>query len=703
MMLNYSNHSSGQRWDSAIRQLMAAVGVMLLAGAVCCDETAGSPQESATDFKAAIEHLRNNGTPAAPLPEVRPGHRPEFPRVIKGSVTDSIGKPVVGAQILWGRLYDESATQESVSTDGNGFYAIETSNVGAEHGLSVVAKGFCGTTRYLPSPGQKSAPTEMNVQLEADREIEVSVVNEAGDPIPGVEVKPMTPQSGFNSSFSMVSYPKPLPGHKDPTHVNGDGLCRLRGLRPAPTEYKDIFADDSTAEKTSKENFNSQGWISLRISANGESIHDHQITIEEYVESRGRIRVVIPDYSNPVLRKARNGAIHGRVVDPDGQPIQEYDLTVRYQPEPIHVKDVDGRFQWGTKLDPEHDYEVRIFAKGFAPQLAGIVPDETREKRPWEINLERKPSTEFLLFDQLTQSPIPNARVLTGVAKPGGSNYIEWNTFDQYADGYHGLESVLHMTSDAHGRVSLPEGPKPSTLIILPAGYGRAVIMPEQRPQVGADGVIRIPLSPEGVIQGMRAAGSRIARDADYVSLHYQSSDGFNHMYHGEALNAEGGFRYDSLAPGKYLISLMQREVNLSSTSWSQSLVIEAGKTVNVELGQMTGTLSLTGRTRPFTRVALTREKKQPVEFAGTVALSETEPTVSTVSDVDGYFEIQKLQRGLYEIEYGHRHQFSSIAMLTLPIKTLKVLMLTEDTHLDALTGVITPSTAAVIPETGPK
>ncbi len=639
--------------------------------------------------------------PAFAQIEVKPGHKPEFPRVIKGTITDAKGKSVAGAVVSWGRLYNNEAVQETVTTGDDGIYMIETNNVGAEHGLSVVADGFCLSMAFIRSPGPSSKPTVQNLQLEEERTIEVKIVDEAGEPITGVEVKPKTPQTGFHSSSSMVQYPKPLAGHKEPTHVNGNGICRLRGLLPAPEELSVAEEGDSEAKKEARSSFNSQGWLSLEITSNGKWVCQHQISKEEYFESLGRFTIVVPDHQNPNLRRAQKGSIYGQVVDSDGNLVQNYSFTVRYKPEPISVKDSDGRFQWGETLDPEHAYEIRIFAAGYVPQVAQIVPDETREKRPCVIELERKPSTLFQFVDEQTSQPVPNAKVLTGVAKTKHRNYIEWSSFDKYCDGYHGLESVLHLTSDEKGRFTLPEGPSPSTLIILSPGYSRTVIMPHRRPQPDDDGTVRISLSKGGSIEAVRAAGSRIAQASDQVTISFESKDGFDHMYFGQDFDDTGKIRYESLAPGRYRVTLMQREANSSVPSWSTLVDIEPGKKALVDVGKMTGSLKLTGRTAPLMRVQLMMALKQPLQVAGFPLtpedhIPEDHKSFGTVSDVDGYFEFLGLHPAQYEIEYGHHFQSGWMFGIMYGIKSPKSIVLTEETHLDAIAGVVTPPTAAV-------
>ena len=500
--------------------------------------------------------------------EVKRGHVPSFPRVITGTITDADGNPVSGALVEWGSDYPDKAPRESTHSAEDGSYRLEVQNAGGRYRLGISATGFCPQSRWELVPGPRATPTELNLKLTPETTFEVTFVGESGEPIPHLEVTPMTPEYGFNSSFSMVQAPRCIPGHDKPILSDEHGVCRLSQLLPVPEPLK-LFKDGDTKQMSEfKERFNQEGWLSLRIALGDQSSHNRQITRGEFFNSHGKLEVVLPDYLNPIVRQDYDGTIFGQVTDAAGQPVKEYQFTVRYRSEPISVNDPDGRFQWGTKLDPGGNYEIRIFAKGFAAQLARIVPDETRRARPLRIELVPQESVEVQFVDQQTLKPLPNVAVLAGVAKKSGFNYVEWNNLKTYADGHHGLETVLHLVSDAEGRVTIPEGREPATLIILTAGYGRKIVVPTKRPELDDNGLIQIPLEPAASILGVRAPDSRLSKLGDRMSLYWPATDGFEHMFHGLSLNEDGQCLVDSLSPGRYRVALMYSDSNMSAPCW---------------------------------------------------------------------------------------------------------------------------------------
>lgn len=649
----------------------------------------GTCQNLQTDTAASTQPVEDE------LVEVKRGHVPSFPRVITGKITDADDKPVSGALVEWGPDYPPDTPRETTHSDQDGSYRLEVQNAGGRYKLGISAAGVCPQSRRLV-PGPRAAPTELNLRLAPETTIEVTFVGESGEPIPNLAITPMTPEYGFNSSFSMVQYPQRIPGHENPILCDEHGVCRLNQLLPAPEPLKALADGDTQAQSEFKERFNQEGWLSLRIELGEQSFHNRQITRSEYFKSQGKLEVVLPDHLNPLVRQGHDGTIFGQVTDAAGQPVREFQFTIRYRAEPISVNDPDGRFQWGTKLDPGGNYEVRVFAKGFAAQLARIVPDETRQARPLRIELVPQESVEVQFVDQQTLQPIPDVAVMAGVSNKSGWNYVEWNNLKAYADGHHGLETVLHLVSDVEGRVTISESRDPTTLIILTAGYGRTIITPAQRPEPDDSGLIQIPLEPAASILGVRAADSRLSQLGDGISLYLPATDGFEHMFHGLSLNENGECLVDSLSPGRYRVALMYSDGNMSAPCWSRTIDVKAGQHVTVPLGEMTGTLTLSGRTSPFTQVQITRKSSVSAAVVSPGDDEDTLPAVATLSDVDGYFEFNQLHPGTYQIEHGQRNGPGREFLLSSHRKGPTEISLTEDTHADYVTGTVTPPEAAV-------
>lgn len=620
--------------------------------------------------------------------EVKRGHVPSYPRVITGKIADAAGKPVSGAVIEWGPDYPHDAPRETARSGADGSYRLEAMHAGGHYKLGISAAGFSPHWQKGLIPGTRSAPSTLDFTLSPETTIQIEIVSLARSPIPHLDVLPMTPQFGFHSSFSTVQQPEPIPGHDRPAKCDEHGVCQLQQLPQAPRQL--LAPAEGTPPFTPEQaaRFNEQGWLSLRITQNGKWVHEHQISFKEYFDSQGKFQVVIPDYRNPLVQMNRQGTIYGQVVDAAGQPVTSYHVTFRHRPEPIAISDSDGRFQRGPKLDPEDRYEVRIFANGFAPQVRNIIPRDTTQDKPERIELAPHKSAQFQLIDGRTQQPLPNLQVVTGVAKKSGWNYVDWHNIQDYADGNHGLENVYRVTSDADGRLVVPEGDAPVALIILAPGYGRRVISAKLRPAPDDAGVIKIRLHPAASIRAIATPGSRLSRDADGITLATATSDGFEHMFHGLKRDSQGGCLIESLAPGIYQVVLMHSDGNMSAPCWARKIVLKAGEQLTVNLGEMTGAFTLSGQATPFSQIRLTR-KPPPGGAANSPTNTVGATSVATFADVDGYFQLDQLESGTYQIEQGGLAGFARTRM-SLATKGLGEIVMTADTHLDLITGTIT-------------
>ncbi len=619
------------------------------------------------------------------LSQVKRGHVASFPRCFTGKITDTAGKPISNARIEWGPEYPHDASRESTVTSGDGSYRFEVLKAGGRFKLSISAIGFCPQWRDDVLPGPASASTELQFQLIPETRIHVTVVGESGSPIPSLSILPMTPQSGFNSSFSSVKQPEKIPGHDQPSRCKENGVCELRQLLPTPKPLLETKPEDAVAQKEYVNRFNQEGWLSLKITDGTEWVHEHQISRKEYFDSNGHVKVTVPDYRNPLTRQKFDGKIYAQVLDPDSQPVPQYQVTLRHHAEPMTVSDASGRFEWGKTLAPDREYQLRVFAKGFAPHIESIVPKETSQAVPRHIELVPNKSTEFQLIDRETQKPVANVPVLTGVSKKSGWNYVEWNDFKNYADGYHSLENVLHLVTDSDGRITLPEGLEPSTLIILTAGYGREVITPKRRPNPDKQGLIRIELGPAATILAIRDPNSRFGEPDEQLYLQVESSDDFEHMFH-SLRGDKGKWFVDSLAPGTYQVGVTHSIGGSSTACWLRTLKLKGGEHVDLLLSEMTGKLTLSGRTTPFTDVSLS-PKRDP---KGVGDPKNDVTVIATISDVDGYFELNGLHPGLYDVRqggllYGMGESRFAVGALKGPTE----ISLEIDLHIDYVDGTI--------------
>jgi len=625
---------------------------------------------------------------------VQPGHKPEFPRVIKGRVTDAAGIPISGALVSWGQLYHPGAQKAVVTTGDDGAYEIESNNVGFDYGLSILAKGYCTKLEYIPSPGPKSLPLEKDFQLDEDEEIEVSIVDEGGLPLTGFEVRPLMQKKQGDVASGRDRFEVVIPGHERAVPVDDAGQCRLRGLIPAPGGRSDFFlsGDELKAYQAALHRLDIECLRFLEVTANGKWITMRMISPTEYLRSQGRFRIVIPNSINPRFRSVSTSPIYGQVVDTNGQPVRKFRLTGSHETESIDVVDPEGRFNLGSAERPARQSWLEIVADGFAPGNVFVDPNETELDNPVVIKLSRMVPVELQLIDQRSHNPIANAQIKAGEVtfspRPG------WESFEHNLNEDRDLHFARLLTSDSNGRFSFPERSSASTLIIRAPGYPRSIVTPEQRPKPDEDGITRISLNFGGIIEGITSGGF------DTVTLYQRSTDYIWYPINKKPIDADGRFRMDSVAAGEHRLLLKKTTAKQSTISYEIDTDLQAGECAGIRVNRQPGTLKLTGRTRPFSGVTLRRIPTLDSVNTGEEAITSALETIETKAkaDVDGYFEMDSLNPGVYRFECQSFNYFIHYPMGMISLKTPSELHLNEDTHIDVVEGVVSPANAAVMP-----
>jgi hypothetical protein len=362
--------------------------------------------------------------------------------------------------------------------------------------------------------------------------------------------------------------------------------------------------------------------------------------------------------------------VSGRVIDKETQqPVTDYIVTVRFSPDAHPIQNAAGEFRVEDNIRSGREYEVRVFAPGYAVAAMRIRAVAAEEAVPQRIVLDRQPSFIGRLVDDATDEPLIGAQIVSGTAPPDSFKYIEWSTLDRYADGHHGLHNVLRVTTDDDGKFVVPQGvDQPATLIVLTPEYGRVVIPPEQRPQANADGVHEIRLQRAASATAIALRDTQLGGIANAASLSFISNDGFEHMYDATPLDAEGRLRFDCLAAGEYRLVLYLSRRGMSYPVYSSSFRLEAGEHKDVPLGAMSGPLRLSGTARPFSMVRVA-----PVD--------NNDRTVAVEANIDGQFELLGLEPGEYRVSTA-THSAASGYHSDRPWKNINV---TDDVEVDLL------------------
>ncbi len=538
---------------------------------------------------------------------------PEPPlRVFVGKVTDAEGRAIRDALVEWGHFLAATADRELTRTDEKGEFRLETRRVGRDYRLGVSAEGFAPAWHdgVIPRRAEDDAAL-VDFKLAAGSSLSGVVVDENGRPVSGIAITAQTAPHGVFSSFSSGVPATPLPGGARTASTDEQGRFRLGDL-PDGKE------------------------ISLRATADGTELHEKNHPLGE--EARIQIaRSRLPGQEAP----PEAGVLRGRVIDHQtGEPVSAFKVMLRYRPEPIEVESETGEFAITEKVRRGAALQVRLFAPPYAPCVARLTATALNDRSRPTIELEPGRPLWGRIVDSVTGRPVEGVRVLAGTYGERSSKYIEWSSFDRYADGHHSLVDVQRDVSDAEGRFAIAEGAALNVLIVLADGYERRMVLPGERPAARGDGSTVFRLEPEARFVGSVALSPAAPKDVT-VQVYQDGTGGIEHMHPHVKLDDEGRFEYGGLGPGAYRLVLYDHEAGFGFPRWSRRFQIGAGETREVVLGEMPGGFSLTGSTAPLTRISLSPEFATEYGSFGVTA------------DADGRYRFEGLPPGKYRVDIG--------------------------------------------------
>jgi hypothetical protein len=557
---------------------------------------------------------------------------PEFPRVITGRVTIGQGHPLPGVLVEWGHFADEFGQRQSVETDEDGRYRLEIVRVGRDFRLGFSLPGFSPVWHDRVIPGPASNPTEIDVQLDRGTEITLLFTNQAGEPIPGLQVTPMALPNHDESRFSRNGPATLFPGRERTVMTDVQGRVVFADLPPLPL---------MGATERERQRQRSQTWIHLSVTRDGVTA-DPNVAESQILRGQPVVISFSNTFAPPAERPA--GVLRARVLDvTTKKPIPAFQVVQRNEPLAHAIRDVEGEFTLDDAGEPGNTYEVRIFAPGYAVGVAKIVAAADRDAQPMTIELTPHPSLEGRLVDAAGQ-PLAKAPIVAGFAP---QRVVEWDKVDRYADGRYSrdephylLENVLHVTTDEAGRFTIPEEPgAPSTLVVAATGHAFRVIPPEQRPMPDANGVVSFALQPAASVTAIALRDTPLGATADAVTLEYVSNDGFEHRRPSLKFDEANRVSIDGLAPGDYRLVLSLDASDATFPSYSKRFTLATGEHKEVPLGDMPGALRLSGNIGPFNVITV---------HANFLA---DHRHFAVTADIDGRFQLDGLLPGEYIVK----------------------------------------------------
>ncbi|MEM0913147.1 MAG: carboxypeptidase regulatory-like domain-containing protein [Planctomycetota bacterium] len=470
-------------------------------------------------------------------------------RDLAGRVVDGGGQPVADARLRWsGDPYGRFV--EPAEADAEGRFSFD--RIPAVDGVLVAeAPGFA--RRVVRMEGDAK---ETTVRLDVGRGITGRVVDASGKPVDDVWVLPIT-----STPWSHLCGQDALRGRS--TRTDADGRFTLKHLPPDVTFtfLKAGFSD------------------------------------------RRGVRLAF-DRSHEIKMLA-GGAVRGRVVGPDGRPVERFVLTfgaprhrepgdrvggffAGYSWPGVTFTDADGRFQV-TDLTAGSVVSVTATASGLSAgevDYVRVLPI-TAIGDDNEITINLTPAVSMnvavvALEEGGDPTPVSDAKI-TFLAGHNGRN-IDW------AHPTLGWRFSQTETTGDEGVAAFGDMPYDRGAILVQAdGFARRSL-----PWSREAGPMIVELEPEATIAGVARwpDGEPLLDGWVKLRLTIQDEGDFEWQWFSKRLRPEdeGRFAFDRLAPGAYAIAADQQQPR----SFSQQIALEPGQAIedeSVEVGVQASSL----------------------------------------------------------------------------------------------------------------
>lgn len=532
---------------------------------------------------------------ASDMNSIAQDNQQQSARVIKGTVQDQLGRPVVNATIEWGPFL---TTRQRVATKSNmhGAFEFEVKEVGKDFRLGVYAKGHAPAWVDGRIP-QKGKPLTVDFKLSKSRFISGVVYSKSDNrPIANAEVTAETASYGLLSSFSSPVPPTPFPGPPRVVKTDEHGRFRIEDL-----------GDNRLSLK--------KGTITLKVVATGFRQHygDTKLSDKTLIYLTG---------STP----QGPGIIRLQVVDQEtGLPISNFTVGKRYTTSVQHVQSKSGLYEEKQKAAGKSQHRF-VYAVGYEPHLAKVKSYPAKEMKVAKIRLKKSQPLAGRVIDEATGKPVAGVKMVCALS----GRYFPWNDFDTLHDGFHPLKLVQRGVTDRNGLFEFAEGADPNHLFLMPtSSHCRKIIRPTQRGKKDTSGRITISLAPAATISGQyKRDGQALAGSQIRLWKHQATSPEENW----ETITADpnGKFKFDHLEEGTYSISGYA----------TRKFQLKKGQPLRIDLGGNLGPHELTGNAAPFLRIFL-RPQIKDWDYT----------QFEAKADADGNYKIKGLKSGDYAVQ----------------------------------------------------